>query len=258
LTKISFLKISGIEDPYQRGDLRPLSRTLSSPLVQLGSQHHPGLPPGLPGADGSSSSSLHQSSSATSLPDTDTTTITLNHHNHQRHHLEEQQQQIQQKLIHLDAQTHGHLQKVDPAQRQENLEALQKKQRNIILSQQVAYPPRGVPGTPLPPGAIIGNSPRPGMQHIVIRGQMPAGLNQQQTFQWLQQGGSRPLLVRLANAPGLSPLTPLTQQGFVAGVPPQQRPDEVNPDPNLPITEELQQEQEPSAAGMCYVIKSMV
>jgi hypothetical protein len=48
----------------------------------LGPQHHPGLPPGLPGAGGSSSSSLHQSSSATSLPDT--TTITLNHHNHQQ------------------------------------------------------------------------------------------------------------------------------------------------------------------------------
>jgi PAX-interacting protein 1 len=146
---------------------------------------------------------------------------------------------IQRKLIHLDAQTHAHLQKLDPAQRQEYLEALQKKQRNIILSQQVAYPPRGVPGTPLPPGAIIGNSPRPGMQHIVIRGQMPAGLNQQQQLQWLQQGGSRPLLVRPANAPGLSPLTPLTQQGFVAGVSPQQRPDEVNPDPNFPITEEM-------------------
>jgi histone deacetylase 4/5 len=96
-----------IEDPYQRGVLRPLSRTLSSPLVQLGPQHHPGLPPGLPGAGGSPSSSLHQSSSATSLPDT--TTITLNsnnHHIHQRHHLQEQQQQQQQQHHQQQHQLH--------------------------------------------------------------------------------------------------------------------------------------------------------
>lgn len=108
----------------------------------------------------------------------------------------------QRQLIHLDAQTHAHLQTLDPIQRAEYLAKLQK--RNILLRQQVAYQVR--PGTPQ--GMVQGV--RPGTaQHIVVRSQPPPGLNPQQQVAWLQQ--QRPILVRSSSvtnaAPGLSPIS---------------------------------------------------
>lgn len=99
----------------------------------------------------------------------------------------------QRQLIHLDAQTHAQLQTMEPSQRAEYLAKLQK--RNMIFRQQVAFQAR--------PGIVGGQRPT-GTQHIIVRGQVPAGLTQQQQMQWLQQ--QRPILVRSA-APGLSPIS---------------------------------------------------
>lgn len=94
----------------------------------------------------------------------------------------------QRQLIHLDAQTHAHLQTLDPIARAEYLSKLQK--RNIMLRQHVA-----IQNSNMMPGH------RPtGTQHIIVRGQVPGG-----QMQWLQQQ-QRQILVRSA-APGLSPIS---------------------------------------------------
>lgn len=99
----------------------------------------------------------------------------------------------QRQLIHLDAQTHAHIQTMEPIQRAEYLAKLQR--RNMLIRQQVAFQAR--------PGIVTNQRPT-GTQHIIVRGQVPAGLTQQQQMQWLQQ--QRPILVRSA-APGLSPIS---------------------------------------------------
>lgn len=113
----------------------------------------------------------------------------------------------QRQLIHLDAQTHAQLQTMDPIQRAEYLAKLQK--RNMIFRQQVAFQAR--------PGMVPGQRPT-GTQHIIVRGQVPAGLTQQQQMQWLQQ--QRPILVR-SSAPGLSPISPISGPGASPQMQPQ-------------------------------------
>uniref|UniRef100_A0A1B0CG64 PAX-interacting protein 1 n=2 Tax=Lutzomyia longipalpis TaxID=7200 RepID=A0A1B0CG64_LUTLO len=110
----------------------------------------------------------------------------------------------QRQLIHLDAQTHAHLQTLDPVRRAEYIAKLQQsKQRGIMLRQQVF--PAGVrPGT-APQGIVTAQLPTGGHQHILIQSQMPGGLSPQKQVQWLRQ--NRPLLLRQATAPGLSPIS---------------------------------------------------
>lgn len=123
----------------------------------------------------------------------------------------------QRQLIQLDAQTHAHLQTLDPISRAEYIAKLQSKQRGIMLRQQVF--PAGVrPGT-APPGIVTAQLPTGGHQHILIQSQMPGGLSPQKQVQWLRQ--NRPLLVRQASAPGLSPISQQTPAGVIQQPPPQ-------------------------------------
>lgn len=87
----------------------------------------------------------------------------------------------------------------DPIRRAEYLTKLQQKQRSLMLRQQ-AFQAR-----PNAPNIVTGQRPT-GTQHIIVRGQMPAGLTQQQQLQWIQQvqqqnNARQPLLVR-GGAPG--------------------------------------------------------
>lgn len=101
-----------------------------------------------------------------------------------------QQQQQQRQFIHLDAQTHAHLQTLDPVKRAEYLAKLHQK--HILLRQQVA----------VQQGGNMPTGQRPtGTQHIILRGQVP---NSGQ-MQWMQQQQQRPILVR-NSAPGLTPI----------------------------------------------------
>ncbi|GAB0097831.1 PAX-interacting protein 1 [Sergentomyia squamirostris] len=116
----------------------------------------------------------------------------------------------QRQLIHLDAQTHAHLQTLDPIRRAEYIAKLQSKQRGIMLRQQVF--PAGVRPGAGPPGIVTGQLPT-GHQHILIQSQMPGGLSPQKQAQWLRQ--NRPLLLRQASAPGLSPISQQTPGGVI-------------------------------------------
>lgn len=98
----------------------------------------------------------------------------------------------------MDPQTHATLQKLDPASRQEYIDRLQARQRQMLQRHQAA----AFQARPGHPGA------QPGIrqQHIIYRGQMPQGLTQQQQMQWIQQQTARQGAVR-QGAPGLSPIT---------------------------------------------------
>lgn len=125
---------------------------------------------------------------------------------------------LQRQLIQLDPATHAQLQKMDPIKRQEYLAQLQK-QRMMQMR------PQG-----MPQGMLATQGPRPGTQQILIRGQIPPGLNQQQQMQWIQQ--RQPILVR-QTAPGLTP---------IAGQPPVPgQPQQFQIDPNAsPQQQQLQ------------------
>ncbi|XP_059608090.1 PAX-interacting protein 1 [Phlebotomus argentipes] len=121
----------------------------------------------------------------------------------------------QRQLIHLDAQTHAHLQTLDPVRRAEYIAKLQNKQRGIMLRHQIF--PAGVRPGAAPPGIVTAQLPAGGHQHILIQSQMPGGLSPQSKAQWIRQ--NRPLLVRQTNAPGLSPISQQTSGGGVVQQP---------------------------------------
>lgn len=124
---------------------------------------------------------------------------------------------MQRQLIQLDQATHAQLQKMDPIKQREYLAQLQK-QRMMQMR------PQG-----MPQGMLASQGPRPGTQQILIRGQIPPGLNQQQQMQWIQQ--RQPILVR-QTAPGLTP---------IAGQPGPGQPQQFQIDPNAsPQQQQLQ------------------
>lgn len=89
-------------------------------------------------------------------------------------------------------------------------------------------------GRPNAPNIVTSQRPAT-TQHIIVRGQMPAGLTQQQQIQWLQQANVRqPILVR-GGAPGLSPISQT-----VSPIPQQQQ----FVDPNAQQQQQLQQLQQ--------------
>ena len=98
--------------------------------------------------------------------------------------------------IYLDAQSSIQFQKMDPTQRQEYLEQLHNKQQAQAQQRGVMFQQRGNA-----PSVIGGARPQ---HHIVIRSQMPPGLNPQQQMQWLQNQ-RRQIVIRPPNAQQLPP-----------------------------------------------------
>jgi PAX-interacting protein 1 len=88
--------------------------------------------------------------------------------------------------IYLDAQSSIQFQKMDPAQRQEYLEQLHNKQQAQAQQRGVMFQQRA-------------NAPARPQHHIVIRSQMPQGLNSQQQMQWIQNQ-RRQIVIRPPNA----------------------------------------------------------
>lgn len=112
----------------------------------------------------------------------------------------------QRQLIHLDAQTHAHVQSLDPGARAEYLSKLQK--RNMLVRQQVdnkslptstftSYLPlkshynsihgdytnyRVLISDFIQQNNLVGGQIRSPGQNIIVRGQLPAG-----QVQWIQQ-----------------------------------------------------------------------
>ena len=112
----------------------------------------------------------------------------------------------QPRYMYLDAQTSLQFQRMDQAQRQEYLEQLHnKQQRGAMIPQQLGFQQRASAPN------VSGGRPH----HIVIRSQVPPGMNRQQQVQWINSH-RRQIVIRPgalpANAinssatPGLTPI----------------------------------------------------
>ncbi|EFA05726.1 PAX-interacting protein 1 [Tribolium castaneum] len=113
----------------------------------------------------------------------------------------QQPNQPQRQFIHLDAQTHNELQKMNPEQQAMFVQRL--KQKQLLMQKQLTQ--------------------RAGGGHILIRGSVPPGLNPQQQMQWLQRQAKQQGVVlqqqtitqpniQQQHAPGLSPIQQQQQQ----------------------------------------------
>lgn len=132
---------------------------------------------------------------------------------------------------------------LDAHKRAEYITKLNQSKPRVMVSQQLAY--RARPGAP---GSVVTTRtagpvpvPGPGTSHIIVQSQMPAGLTQQEQLLWLQQQGTRQVVVRAGGAPGLSPISQQQQQQPVPA-PQQQQQQPFNPnDPNQQMLLQRQQ-----------------
>jgi PAX-interacting protein 1 len=115
--------------------------------------------------------------------------------------------------IYLDAQSSAQFAKMDQREKKEYLEKLHKEQqqRGVMFQQR-----------PNAPNVLAGARPQ---HHIVIRSQMPQGLNQQQQMQWIQQSQRRQFVIRpgAPGQPGQIPGQNVTQFTIDPNATPQQQ-----------------------------------
>lgn len=108
----------------------------------------------------------------------------------------------QPRYMYLDAQTSLQFQRMDQAQRQEYLEQLHNKQhRGAMIPQQLGFQQRASAPN------VSGGRPH----HIVIRSQVPPGMNRQQQVQWIQSH-RRQIVIRPGGVPaGALPANAINQ-----------------------------------------------